>query len=76
MATNPSRTGSLVRVAEWAMEAVPMPASLEKTPRRMPLHHYPNGSSLHGLRVNGVMENRLKCWPDISGMATQNPQPG
>ena len=36
MATKPSRIGSRVRAAPWAMASVPMPASLEKAPRRTP----------------------------------------
>jgi hypothetical protein len=34
--TKPSVIGSLVRTAEWAMAAEPMPASFEKAARRKP----------------------------------------
>ena len=37
MATTPSRTGSEVRAAEWAMAAEPRPASLENAPRVTPV---------------------------------------
>ena len=33
MATRPSRTGSLVMAAPWAIDSVPMPASLENAAR-------------------------------------------
>ena len=36
IATNPSRIGSLVFAAPWAIGAVPIPASLEKAPRLIP----------------------------------------
>ncbi len=36
MATKPSRTGSSVFDAPWAIGAVPMPASLENAPRLIP----------------------------------------
>ena len=40
--TMPSVIGSLVRTAEWAMEAEPMPASLENTARWKPMIRAPS----------------------------------
>ena len=37
IATRPSRIGSLVLAAPWAIASVPMPASLEKAARRTPV---------------------------------------
>ena len=37
IATKPSRIGSLVLAAPWAIASVPMPASFEKAARRTPV---------------------------------------
>ena len=37
IATVPSRIGCAVLAVPWAIDSVPMPASLEKAPRRTPI---------------------------------------
>jgi hypothetical protein len=63
MATRPSRIGSLVRAAPWAMTSVPTPASLEKAPRLMPISMTPMKPPPAACGVEGLADDAGQYYP-------------
>ena len=61
VASIPSRIGSLVLAAPWAMTSVPTPASLENAPRLMPISMTPRNPppTAVGVRASLTMLSKM-----------------
>ena len=74
-ATMPSRTGSSVRAAEWAMAAEPVPASLLKAARRKPWISTPTKPPTPASQEKALGHDRREAVAQRAGVGQQDPEP-